>query len=111
LFYAVFKDFQGHFTGAAPGLAVMISPDGIHWRMHPERIFTPRELPLSDGSSIPLANMERPQFLIDDNGEPLAFYCACSIGPCGPKTDGSTFNAQFAIKIHYIPRNQVSALD
>jgi hypothetical protein len=45
LFYAVFKDFQGHFTGAAPGLAVMISPDGIHWEMHPERVFAPRDLP------------------------------------------------------------------
>jgi len=64
----------------------------------------PRELPLSDGTSIPLANMERPQFLINDQGEPVAFYAACSIGPCGPKTDGSTFNTQFGVKINYIRR-------
>jgi len=41
LFYAVFKDFKGYSTGAAPGLAVMISRDGIDWEMHPDRVFTP----------------------------------------------------------------------
>jgi hypothetical protein len=99
LFYAIFKDFHGSFTGAAPGLAMMISPDGIHWELHPDRVFAPLLLPLSDGSSIPLANMERPQFLINEKGEPIAFYAACSIGPCSPKKDGSTFNAQFGISI------------
>jgi hypothetical protein len=102
LFYAVFKDFQGHFTGAGHGLAIMISPDGIKWELHPQRLFTPKELPLDNGTAIPLANMERPQFLINREGEPVAFYTACSIGPCGPKTDGSTFNAQFGIRINYI---------
>lgn len=97
LFYAVFKDFHGNFTGSDPALAMMISPDGIDWKLHPKRIFSKKEIPLNDGSSISLANFERPQFLINEEGEPIAFYAACSISGCGPKTDGSTFNAQFGV--------------
>lgn len=99
LFYAVFKDFTGKFTGDKPGLAAMISEDGIKWRLHPEPLFAAKEIPLSNGSSTPVANLERPQLLINQNGEPIAMYAACSIAPCGPKTDGSTFNVQFALSL------------
>ena len=99
LFYAVFKDFSGNFTGENPGLAVMISPDGLKWEMHPQRLFAPKEIPLTDGSSIKVANLERPQFLINKRGEPVAMYAACSITTCGPKTDGSTFNVQFGVNV------------
>jgi len=104
LFYAVFKDFKGNFTGEHPGLALMISPDGINWEMHRQRLFASKQLPLSDGTVIPVSNLERPQFLINDQGEPVAMYAACSIGPCGPKTDGSTFNVQFGVKIKYVKK-------
>ncbi len=99
LFYAVFKDFKGHFTGDQSGLAAMISPDGIKWKLHPKPFFAKKELSLKDGSSVKVSNLERPQFLINKKGEPIAMYAACSIGPCGGKTDGSTFNIQFGISI------------
>lgn len=99
LFYAVFKDFSGRFTGSGPALAMMISADGVDWKLHPSRIFAPKEIPLDDGTSIKAANLERPQFLINEKGDPIAFYAACSIGRCGPKTDGSTFNVQFGVKV------------
>jgi hypothetical protein len=102
LFYAVFKDFSGRFTGSDPALAMMISEDGIDWKLHPKRIFAKKDIPLTDGSSISLANFERPQFIINEKGEPVAFYAACSISGCGPKTDGSTFNAQFGVKTQTI---------
>lgn len=99
LFYAVFKDFQGHFTGEHPGLAVMISTDGLNWEMHPQRQFASKELALKNGGALKVSNLERPQFLINDKGEPVAMYAACSIGPCGPKKDGSTFNVQFRVSV------------
>jgi len=102
LFYAVFKDFRGHFTGDKSGLAIMISHDGINWELHPQRLFSLKELPLTDGSSIKVSNLERPQFLINEKGEPIAMYAACSVDPCSPKTDGSTFNVQFGVKIRYL---------
>lgn len=100
LFYAIFKDFTGKFTGQGPGLAAMISPDGMNWELHPRPLFAPKEIPLSDGTSIKVANLERPQFFINKNGEPIAMYAACSIAPCGPKTDGSTINIQFRVTTH-----------
>jgi predicted GH43/DUF377 family glycosyl hydrolase len=98
-FYAVFKDFSGTFTGENPGLAMMISSDGIRWELHPQRLFAPKEIPLVDAPPMKVANLERPQFLINDRGEPIAMYAACSISGCGPKTDGSTFNIQFKVKL------------
>lgn len=97
LFYAVFKDFTGRFTNQGPGLAAMISRDGLNWELHPDPLFAAKELPLTDGSSIEVANLERPQFLINEKGEPVAMYAACSLSGCGPKTDGSTFNVQFRV--------------
>jgi len=102
LFYAVFKDFSGSFTGSDPALAMMISKNGIDWELHPTRIFAPKEIPLDDGTSIKVSNLERPQFLINKKGEPVAFYAACSIAGCGPKTDGSTINVQFKVNTKYL---------
>ena len=97
LFYAVFKDFHGHFTGQGPGLALMVSEDGMDWQLHPDPLFAPKEIPFKNGTRHKVANLERPQFLINEQGEPIAFYAACSIETCGPKTDGSTFNVQFNV--------------
>lgn len=99
LFYAVFKDFSGTFTGSDPALAMMISEDGIDWKIHPKRIFATKEIPLDDGTSIKVSNFERPQFLINKKGEPVAFYAACSIAGCGSKTDGTTFNVQMGVRV------------
>jgi hypothetical protein len=94
LFYAVFKDFSGRFTGGPAGLALMRSEDGIRWETAPDPLFSPLELRFTDGTVLSLAHLERPQLLTDDVGNPIAFYAAGSILPVGGKTDGSTFNVQ-----------------
>ena len=96
-FYAVFKDFSGRFTGAKPGLAVLTSIDGIEWRLPKNPLFSLKQLIFSDGKSIPVSNLERPQLLIDESGIPRILYAACSITPLAGKTDGSTFNVQIGI--------------
>ncbi|MBT3747952.1 MAG: hypothetical protein HOG34_03120 [Bacteroidetes bacterium] len=102
LFYAVFKDFQGKFTGVEPGLAMMISKDGLSWELHPEPFFSEKRIAFSDGSKLKVANLERPQFLINNAGIPLAFYAACSVENCGSKRDGSTFNVHFKVNVSYL---------
>ena len=99
LFHAVFKDFSGRITRSGPGLALMVSPDGLHWRVPENPLFALRQITFEDGSVLQVAHLERPQLLIDPGGEPVAFYAACSVEPAGEKTDGSTFNIQMNIRV------------
>ena len=43
-FFAVFKDFTGTFTGSNPGLAILVSSDGISWRKPQNSLFMKKEL-------------------------------------------------------------------
>lgn len=99
LFYAVFKDFSGRVTRSDPGLALMTSQDGIHWDIPENPLFSRLQLVFEDGTVVKVAHLERPQMLIDHHGIPQAFYAACSLGPVGQKTDGSTFNVQMRVKV------------
>lgn len=97
-FYAVMKDFTGKLTGGEPALAMMESSDGVNWKPSPSPLFMKKELILKDGSILKVQNLERPQLLLDKNDNPVVLFAACSIDPCGPKTDGSTFNVQIPLK-------------
>jgi hypothetical protein len=98
-FYAVIKDFTGRITRAEPGLALMMSSDGIDWEFPADPLFSRKRLRFEDGTVLTLAHLERPQMLIDPQGIPQALYAACSIEPVGGKTDGSTFNVQFTVQV------------
>jgi hypothetical protein len=98
LFYAIFKDFTGSFTKGQPGLAFMYSVDGIHWELPAESLFMKKEIVLKNGEHIAVDRLERPQLFIDEAGEPIVLYAACSIGPLNMKRDGSSFNIQIPIK-------------
>ncbi len=100
LFYGVFKDFTGRITQSRPGLALMASQDGISWSLTPDPLFSALQLEFEDGTIIQVAHLERPQLLINGQGIPVAFYAACSLGPVGTKTDGSTFNVQMRVSLH-----------
>ncbi|MFC2156504.1 glycoside hydrolase family protein [Acidobacteriota bacterium] len=104
LFYAVIKDFSGRITGAAPGLAILKSTDGIDWMVLEYPVFSLKQLVFKNGSILPVSNLERPQLLIDDAGNPTAFYAACSVEAVGGKTDGSTFNVQMKVRIEALKR-------
>jgi hypothetical protein len=97
-FYAVMKDFTGKLTSGEPALAMMESVDGLDWKPSPKPLFMKKELILKDGSVLKVQNLERPQLLLDKHDNPVVLFAACSIDPCGPKTDGSTFNVQIPLE-------------
>jgi predicted GH43/DUF377 family glycosyl hydrolase len=98
-FYAVFKDFSGNITEGKPGLAILESTDGLTWNKPPNPFFMKKEIGLESGATLQVSNLERPQFLIDEEGNPQVLYAACSIGSVGNKTDGSTFNVHIKLSM------------
>lgn len=97
-FYAVFKDFTGDFTKAGPCLAWMQSADGIHWELPEHSLFMKKEIVLTSGDTLQVDRLERPQLLLDEQGNPTVLFAACSVGNVNGKTDGSSFNLQIPIR-------------
>ena len=97
VFIAVFKDFSGRITGAEPGLAVLVSPDGENWRKPVDSLLMKKELVFAGGESLNVSHLERPQLFINKDGSPSVLYCACSVEPVSGKRDGTTFNVQISL--------------
>ena len=97
-FYAVLKDFSGKITGEVPGLALLESEDGIVWTRPEQAFFMRKEVVLDSGDTLSVKHLERPQLLLDENGDPLVLYAACSLENAGNKRDGSTFNVHIPLK-------------
>ncbi|MBC8182167.1 glycoside hydrolase family protein [candidate division KSB1 bacterium] len=98
-FYAVFKDFSGKITGDKPGLAMLFSSDGINWQKPGSSLFLNKELLFPNGKSLKVNHLERPQLLINEEGNPEVLYAACSVERVGGKKDGSTFNVQIPLVV------------
>jgi len=96
-FYAVLKDFSGKITGQVPGLALLESEDGIQWTRPEYAFFMRKEVVLNTGDTIMVQHLERPQLLLDEDGNPLVLYAACSLESAGNKKDGSTFNVHIPL--------------
>ena len=98
-FYAIIKDFSGKITGSEPGLAILSSQDGLEWRI-PENgtVCIRKEITFTNGDTIQVKNLERPQLLLDHYDNPLVLYAACSVEPVGSKRDGTTFNVHIPLK-------------
>jgi len=97
-FYAVFKDFSGRITGREPGLAILESSDGIKWTKPDNPFFMKKEVVLHSGDTVKVNRLERPQLLIDDNGDPQVLYAACSIININPTKNGESFNVQIPLR-------------
>lgn len=96
-FYVVLKDFTGRITEGKPGLAILESADGIQWEKPGNSFFMKKEVVLNSGDTIAVANLERPQLLLDKKGNPEVLYCASAIRGVGPLKDGSTYNVHIPI--------------
>ena len=101
-FYAVFKDFTGHFTKNEPCLAIMYSQDGIDWKLPENSLFMKKRLIFMNGDTIAVNRLERPQLYVDDNGTPLVLYAACAIDDINNKNDGTSFNVHIPIKEMFV---------
>ena len=98
MFYAVFKDFTGHFTKAGPSLAWMQSRDGIEWTLPEKPLFIKKEVVLKSGETVKLNRLERPQILHGEHGEVKVLFAACTVEDVNPRTDGCSMNVQIPIK-------------
>ena len=98
-FFAVVKDFTGTITGDKPGLAILQSEDGLKWETTKNPFFMKKQVLLSNGSVVKVTHLERPQFLLNKNREPIVFYGACSIGSLAKLKDVGTFNVHIPLKI------------
>jgi len=98
-FYVVLKDFTGRITEGKPGLALLESLDGIKWTKPSNPFFMKKEVVLDSGDTIKVDRLERPQFLIDEDGNPQVLYAACAIINIGPTKKGETFNVHIPLKI------------
>lgn len=98
-FYAVVKDFSGRLTGADPGLALLTSDDGMEWKQAAQPLFMRRQVRLIDGRMVSVANLERPQLFLEENGSPRVAYCACALEPPFKQTDHGTFNVHIPLSL------------
>jgi len=97
-FYVVLKDFTGNITKGKPGLAILESEDGIKWTRPDNSFFMKKEVVLNTGDTIKVNRLERPQLLIDENGNPKVLYSACAITNINPRKDGASFNVHIPLK-------------
>ena len=98
-FYVVLKDFTGRITKGEPGLAILKSLDGFKWERLENSFFMKKEVVLNTGNTIKVNRLERPQLLIDKNGDPQVLFCACSIVDINNRKDGSSFNVHIPLKV------------
>jgi len=96
-FYVVLKDFTGKITKGKPGLAILESEDGIKWTRPDDSFFMKKEVVLQNGDTIKVHHLERPQFLIDESGDPEVLYSACALINVGPRKDGTSFNVHIPL--------------
>lgn len=97
-FYVVLKDFTGKITSGKPGLALLESLDGIKWTKPENSFFMKKEVVLNNGDTLHMDRLERPQLLIDENGNPKVLYSAGAITNVNTRTDGSSFNVHIPLK-------------
>ncbi len=107
-FYAIVKDFS-HSGKLAPqfgALALITSNDGItNWKPAENPLVSLRQYINETGDTIKLAHLERPQLLLDKEGQPLVLYAAASVkspfqykDPVKEeKPEHNTFNVQIKI--------------
>lgn len=96
-FYVVLKDFTGRITKGKPGLAILESEDGIKWTRPDNPFFMKKEVVLNSGDTIKVDKLERPQLLIDKNGNPEVLYSASAITNINPRKDGASFNVHIPL--------------
>lgn len=98
-FYAVLKDFTGKITDGEPGLAILQSNDGLEWTKPENPFFMKKEVILHPNDIIKVNRLERPQLLIDENGNPQVLYGACALTNVNPRTDGVSFNVHVELGV------------
>jgi hypothetical protein len=90
-FYAIVKDMKGYFTHAGQSLALFSSPDGLNWSPAEHPLVTALNVRMTDGRTLSLKHLERPQIYME-NGKPAVLFCAAD------STRESSFNIHIPLK-------------
>ncbi len=91
-YWAIVKDFAGHFTKSGTSLALFQSTDGLDWKLAKHPLVSTLEFTWKDSGLQKLTAFERPQLLLE-NGKPLALFCAASEN----KDRVGTYNVQIPL--------------
>jgi hypothetical protein len=81
-FFAIVKDFShsGKLTPQFGSLALITSKDGINnWKPAQNSLVSLRQYFNETGDTVKLAHLERPQLLLDEDGQPLVLYAAAAL--------------------------------
>ncbi|WP_289021646.1 glycoside hydrolase family protein [uncultured Salegentibacter sp.] len=97
LFYALVRDFNGDITGKGHSMALFKSVDGTEWSPAKNVLASDLKLRWENGSSETVARLERPQLLMDEQGEPLVLFSACAI-QSPSNENGHSFNIHIPLK-------------
>jgi len=92
-YYAVARDATGRFTGAAGGIVLFRSDDGLNWKPAPKAKVLGNHFQWADGKNSS-SRIERPVVLCED-GEPVALFGATNGYVKPPKT---SYNVQIPLK-------------
>lgn len=92
-YYAIVKDFKGHFTGAGQSLALFYSKNGLDWKPSPHPLVSKLERKTDDGKIEKYLHLERPQLLIEA-GKPTVLFLAVDYDPALTES----FNIQIPLK-------------
>ena len=66
---------NGKFTKGDACLAIMRSNDGIKWQLPQHSLFMKKELILANGDTVKVKRLERPQLLLNEEGDPEVLLC------------------------------------
>ncbi len=88
----VAKDMLGGITGEVHAGAHFFSADGLHWKpARPAKAYS-RRVRFSDGKTVTLGCLERPQVFCDESGVPTCLFAAAANGPGGFYNASETWN-------------------
>jgi hypothetical protein len=98
-YYAIVKDYSRNHRDLSPqfgALALLTSVKGTgDWQPAAHPVVSLREFTDVEGCRHPLANLERPQLLFDEQGKPVCLYAAA--GEQDPSAGHPSFNLHFSI--------------
>ena len=99
-FEMIAKDMTGDLTGERHSGAHFESADGINWQVSDPPQAYSKTIHYTDGQTVTLGSLERPQLLLDDNNIPQCMCAAVADGPGGFRNADNTWNVVIPLTVN-----------
>ncbi|UNY97481.1 glycoside hydrolase family protein [Zhouia spongiae] len=96
-YYAVVKDMYAKYTGHK-SLALFQSEDGLNWKPSENILVSKTEIVWEGGDTTKVKNLERPQILFDEKGNPEVLFCAVREFDTEGNDPKPTYNVHIPLK-------------